>query len=100
MAPPLQHNASQKRLSILPLSAGVFVTSLSFTFALLGLRKNWYIPQLPHFFFGLLILSAVSALLSVPLILEWSGIKEQQRPDLDHKERPHFDTPPWHQVCV
>jgi hypothetical protein len=100
MAPPLQHDATDKRLLILPLSAGVFVTSLSFAFALLGLIQDWYIPQLPHFFFGLLILCAVSALLSVPLILEWTGIKEEQRPNLDHKERPRFDTSLWQQVCA
>jgi hypothetical protein len=100
MAPPLQHDATDMRLSILSLSAGVFVTSLDFTFALLGLIQDWYIPQLPHFFFDLLILAAVLALLSVPLILEWTGIKEEQRLDLNYKERPRFGTPPWQHVCA
>lgn len=86
--------------ALLPLLNGVLATTFTFTFGVLGLIKNWRVPQLPHLFFGLLTSSAVSALLTAPLVSEWLGRRGRRTATPAVVKRPQFASPPAQQVRV
>eukprot|EP00243_Klebsormidium_subtile_P005586 TRINITY_DN224_c0_g1_i4.p1 TRINITY_DN224_c0_g1~~TRINITY_DN224_c0_g1_i4.p1 ORF type:complete len:895 (+),score=147.78 TRINITY_DN224_c0_g1_i4:515-3199(+) len=94
MVPPSVNCPPGQFPSILPLIVGILTTLTSATLAVAGFYKNWYIPELPHLFFGLLILSAVAALLTVPLGMEWAARNGHHREAPEEVNRPHFETPP------
>ncbi|GAQ86811.1 p-type atpase [Klebsormidium nitens] len=99
-APTDQPARPERPGALLPLLNGVLATTLTFTFGVLGLINNWRVPQLPHLFFGLLTSSAVSALLTTPLVLEWLGRRGRRRAAPVAVKRPQFGSPPAQQLVT